>query len=362
MTWGSKIGSVTKLSFFPVELKGSPWEIGYRRGQVFRELIQSVAETRLSGIMKLEETKVEEHLKIAQSIEAVLKETYPGLVEELKGMAEGSQMDYKDMLMLNAWWDNPIGCSNVALTETSMGPILGSTLDIGRSPYLAMMLYKPEDGYSFIHVASPDMIGVARAINEKGLCVGGSSVGAIDAGMGFPRYTLCRVVVQYCSTVEEGLKLFKRFKEGYRNPGNVILLDEDGDAAVIEQTNTKIAVRRAERGGVACTNHYVEEETRRLQREAGTPEEVKRLKNSKARYARLMKFIKTADRENPMENVKRILRSHGRGGLCQHGGFGRLHATVAFMMLPRRREFYVSQPVGFYCQSQFIKYMPFSRA
>ncbi|RLI36616.1 hypothetical protein DRO55_03195 [Candidatus Bathyarchaeota archaeon] len=344
------------MSLFPVELEGSPREIGYKRGRIFRDLIRSIAEARLT---KITGARRRDHMEMALRIESVLNETYPELVEELRGMAEGSNLDYEDILMLNAWWDNPIGCSNVALTETSKGPALGSTLDIGRSPYLAMMLFKPEKGYSFIHVASPGLLGVARAMNEAGLCLGGSSVKATDMGMGFPRYALYRVVIQYCSTVEESIRLFERFREGYRNPANVILLDKDGNAAVVEQTNTRVAVRWAEDGGVACTNHYVEEETRRLQRPARTEEEVKRLRNSIARYKRLVNFIRRADRENPVESLKRILRSHGRGGLCQHGGFGRLHATVAFIMLPRTGEFYASQPVGFYCQSQFIRYTPF---
>jgi hypothetical protein len=57
-----------------------------------------------------------------------------------------------------------------------------------------------------------------------------------------------------------------------------------------------------------------------------------------------------------------VLRSHGLGGLCQHGEEHQLCATVASIMLPKSRELYISQPQGFYCKSKFIKYTIFEEA
>ena len=340
------------MAFFPIELEGEPYGIGYKRGWLFRYHIRSIAETRLSKI-----PEKEEKIQLAKYIEKVLKDNYPELVEELRGMADGSGIGYEEMLLINAWWDKPWWCSNVALTETSLGPILGSSLDIGYPPDVTMMHYKPKQGYSFVTVGQVDLIGSARAMNEKGLCVGGSSVKATDTGKGFPRYTLLRVAIQYCATVDEVLELFKRFREGLYNPGNYIFLDRNGDAVVIEQTNTGFTVRRPEKGGIACTNHYESPEAQKYQYTGYDWLWV--IRNSEERYRNFMDFIKTADRSKPIESMMMVIRSHGPGGICQHGGEHQLCATVGFIMLPGQREFHVSQPPGFYCKSKFIKYTVF---
>lgn len=72
-----------------------------------------------------------------------------------------------------------------------------------------------------------------------------------------------------------------------------------------------------------------------------------------------MDFIKKCDRSKPIEEVMNILRSHGPGGICQHGPPQVLCATLAFIMVPKMDWFYVSQPPGPYCRAKFIKYEPF---
>jgi len=330
-------------------MKGTPYEIGHKRGWHFRHLIKSISETRLK---KVRDRK--RKMTLARYIERVLERHYPELVQELKGMADGARISYDKMLLLNAWWDKPSYCSNVALTETKVGPVLGSSLDIGHSPYLIMMHYRPKRGHSFLTVCSPDFIGAARAMNDAGLCLCGSTTKAIDEGNGFPRYTMCRVAMQYCSNVGEVAELFGKFKEGFYNPGNYMFVDRKGDAMVIEQTNKAFVIRRPQNEGIACTNHYITPEAQKLGYDRYDWTWL--LKNSRDRYQNLLEFIASADRNRPIESLQSVLRSHGTGGICQHGGEHELCATVAFVMSPRQKGFYVSQPIGFYCQSQFIRY------
>jgi isopenicillin-N N-acyltransferase-like protein len=354
---GSKI--YDGLSYVPVELSGSPQEIGRRRGTVYRPLIRHIAETTLPNIQG---SRREELLKTARRIEEVLVATYPELVDELKGTAEGSGISYENMLMLNAWWEHPIRsdgsayCSNVALTSSNIGPILGSTRDIGRNPHCTMMVIKPERGYYFVLTNRADQVGGARAMNERGLCIGSSNLKVKDKGWGFPRLALMRLAAQYCSNVKEALKLFQKYVEGYANAFNVLLLDITGDAAVVELTNTKMEIRRPKDGGIGCTNHLV---TRELKKLEALDEGL--LLNSRNRLTRIEKFLKTCNRGDGFNSIKSILQSHGKGGLCQHGGKGMLYATTAHIMIPRRGEIHISQPPGFYCQSQFIKYELFQR-
>jgi len=157
--------------------------------------------------------------------------------------------------------------------------------------------------------------------------------------MGFPRYVLLRAIAQYCATVDEALKLVSKYKEGLRNPFNVILVDASGDAAVVEFSNCDMRIRIPENGGIVCTNHY---ETDLVKLEARGHALVF---ESKARYARLIDFIKKCDRSKPIEEVMNVLRSHGPGGICQHSPPQVLCATLVFIMVPKMGWFYVSQPL-----------------
>jgi len=339
---------VILMALYPLKLEGAPRDLGLQRGSALRDLIRALVEDYIPRIRESEE-----HMKIRDHIEEALMKNFPEFLEELEGIAEGSGVACNDLLLLIAWWSYPTGCSNVALTETVIGPVLGSTLDVGLDPYRVMLFYKPKDGYSFVTVSRVDNLSAARAMNEEGLCIGGSSTKAIDKCMGFPRYVTLRAVAQYCATVDEALKLLSKYKEGFRNPFNVILVDSEGDAAVVEFSNCEMEVRKPENGGIACTNHY---ETRLAELEARGMAQVF---ESKTRYARLLDFIRKCNREKPIEEMMKILRSHGPGGICQHGPPQALHATLAFIMVPRKRWFYVSQPPGPYCLAKFIRYEPF---
>jgi len=298
-----------------------------------------------------------ELLETSKHLEFVLEEKYPEFLEELHGMSDTSGLDYDDVLLLNAWWDHPTApslgnCSNVSLSNSDVGPIMGSTLDVGRAMGRVMTVVKPRSGYSFADVGCrADMLGIARAINEKGLCVGSSSVPTTDRNLGFPWYIFHRVALQYCSTVDEAIDLLQSLRPGIANTGRILFLDEKGNTAVSDVSPTKRVIMQDENGGLAATNFFTAEEM------IGFDACDERLKaDSKARYKRMMDFVRSSDRSHALEEMKKLLTSHGEGALCQHGSPEVLEAHTANITLPRTREMYVSQPIGPYCRSRFIRY------
>ena len=351
------------MSFFPVELEGSPWEIGYQRGRIFRDLLVSMAETYLPLYHGAGRT---EHKKLTERIVRDMEVLFPDLLEELRGTAAGSGLSEEEIFMLNAWWENPvaplrfppdIGCSAVALTESSTGPIMGQTLDIRRNPYWVMVLVKPKRGYSFFGTLRADMLGGTRCMNEMGLCLGGGTVRVKDRGNGLPRPVIFRTIMERCATVEEAIDLLKDVRVSVKIGTNLLLLDSSGSTAVVEISPTRMGVRRQE-DGICATNHFITDEMKDLN--ANTAEMISRY--SQPRIERLNQFIKEADRERPIEALKKILRSHGLGGLCYHGDEWPWPATtqLANILIPKEREMHVSSPMGPPCMGYFIRYKPFS--
>ena len=350
------------MSFFPVELSGSSREIGLKRGQIFRDSLTSLAGDLLPCYVG---EKRDEHEKIAKRMRRDLEETFPQFAEELKGVAEGSGLSEQEVFMLDAWWENvayparfPSNCTCLAFTKSNVGPIMGQTADIGRTPYFVMVLIKPKKGYSFLSTLRVDMLGAGRSVNEKGLCMGGGTVGVKDRGEGLSRPAVMRAVIQGCANVEEAVNLLKDIRMGRSTGENILLLDASGNAAVVEKSTTKWEVRKPKNGGICVTNHFVTNAMKDVN--AISKEGLERY--SEARFERLMHFIKTGDRIDAVKSFKEILRSHGFGGLCYHGDPWPYPASTQFanIILPEQREMLVSSPMGPPCQSQFIRFKPFS--
>ncbi len=343
-------------SFVPVELSGTPRRIGYQRGRIFRDIIRSRIETRLTKYGNKRDAQKE--LRLLFEVLNVYK---PELIDELKGMAEGAKLNCENFLCgkekEKLWPAN--GCSAVALTESLLGPVLGTTVDIGRSPYMVLTMVKPSEGYDFICMHFADEVGLARGMNEKGLCIGAASSDPNDncEEKSLSGHTSTRILAQYCATVQEGIDLLKKHLPlSFTN--NVMLVDVKGDAAVIERSHTKIAVRRSVEGGIAVTNFFASEEMRSLE-----GYDTQRIRDSKARYETCMQFIRTSDRNNPVRSMMNVIRSHNPGGICGHGPpTSRLSAGTALIMFPQWKILYISQPIGPYCQSRFIRYEPFAGA
>ncbi|KYH39947.1 MAG: hypothetical protein AYL32_014250 [Candidatus Bathyarchaeota archaeon B26-2] len=356
--------TVAGLSFFPVEFEGSPWDIGFKRGRLFRDILASIREMYLPQYVG---EKMLEHKRLTERTVKDMENLFPELVEELKGVAAGSGLDEEDIFMINAWWENPVwpsrfppntGCSAVAFTESSLGPIMGQTLDIGRNPYWVMVHVKPRGGYSFFGTLRADMLGGARCINEKGLSMGGGTVSVKDRGDGLPRPVVFRALMERCATVDEAIEFLREMKVSVKVGTNLLLLDASGNAAVVEKSPTKMAVRWQEDDGICATNHFLTEEMKHLN--AGSAEMIERY--SQPRIERLKLFLREGDREKPITALKRVLRSHGLGGLCYHGDEWPWPTTtqLANILLSREREMYVSLPMGPPCMGHFIRYRPFS--
>ncbi len=351
------------LFFFPVELEGSAWDIGYKRGRVFRDLLRSLVETYLPYYTG---SRKKEHEKLTERIAKEMRDLFPDKLEELEGIAAGSGIPKKDIFMINAWWENPVyppkfppdsGCSAFALTDTVVGPVMGQTLDIRRNPYWVMIFVKPRKGYSFYGTLRVDMLGGCRCINEKGLCIGGGTVAVKDRGEGLPRPVVFRALIERCSTVDEAVDFLGDVKVSVKVGTNLLILDSSGSVAVIEKSPTKMAVRWGD-DGICATNHFISDEMRDLN--ANSPEMIERY--SQPRIDRLMEFIKCADRDKPLVSSKRILRSHGLGGLCYHGDEWPWPATtqLANIFISKEKEMHVSLPMGPPCKGQFIKFNPFN--
>jgi isopenicillin-N N-acyltransferase-like protein len=158
------------------------------------------------------------------------------------------------------------GCSALLVEparSATGGPLFGRNVDarpIGPlHEYTLVMVYRPAGKRAFASIVYPGMLGCASGMNDAGLALAELTVTTAADGSvaldpaGVPFTLALRRVLEECRTVEDAEKLLRSLKRTVRQ--NVAVCDQR-HAVVFEITPKTLAVRPADGGVCACTNHF----------------------------------------------------------------------------------------------------------
>ncbi len=156
-----------------------------------------------------------------------------------------------------------VGCSSFAVwgEESEVdGLIVGRNFDfyVGENftNNKIVQFMEPSNGYKFVSISWPGMMGVLSGMNEKGLTVTiNAGSGTIPTTSAMPISLLTRDILQYTSNIEEAYELAQTY-ETFVSESILVASTNDGYAAIIEKTPEKIALYEADENRVVCTNHY----------------------------------------------------------------------------------------------------------
>lgn len=180
-----------------LELIGSdPLSLGHQHGETFRREIHEIAEIRLERICALPPyRKVKDVLSLAHEHVGVLQDFDVDLFLEFRGIAEGSNLSYDRLVVLNHYTDlrdivpeNPAdknrdsnedngGCSIIYSPER---PVLGQTWDIHGSAEPYVLFMQVNDVMVFTITGCLGMTG----INRDGVSVAINNLVSTDAKVG----------------------------------------------------------------------------------------------------------------------------------------------------------------------------------
>lgn len=362
---------------FWVEAEGSPAEIGRqyaeKLGDAFRIFIDDSAEQLRE---RFDARQLE---KAVNFMIKILDHDFPYLVKEMQGMAEGADLDFRDVALVNlsaglmayilpknsdsSSFGCPAGqgfgeetdqdgCTNIIFPHSDLGPIMGKTLD-GSSPVVGqgvVRLMRPEKGYASLFYSTLNGISTEQGINEKGLGVGVSSLHFPTINLrGIIRNFLPRLLLQECANVKEGIQFLSRYPV-LRHGFHYTLADREGHAAVVERSPTEMYVRRSDDDPIFCTNHTATPCMRKLELSRGPVGD----KNSDERYANLVRITSSPDFEMNFENMKSILKNHRvPGGICQHGDL-EMYTRRTYMVVVNEGKLFVTS--GPACRHEFKEF------
>jgi isopenicillin-N N-acyltransferase-like protein len=248
------------------------------------------------------------------------QERYPKIVEELQGIAEGADVPFDDLAVLNAMEAVTMDalhltkCTSLGVNEqrTANGHIL-----IGHNedwvpedePDMFIIHATPEDEPAFLAMTYGGLLPNI-GFNSAGIAQCCDSVYPSDCRIGIPRVILSRAVLAAKTPAEAIRHMLAPLRAaGY----NHLLAHESGEMYNVEVSARHFALLYAENGTIVHTNHYLD---RTMQQVEDEPDE---LISTRVRYFRARRLLEQTG-QHTTQTMQAILRDHVNypDSICNH--------------------------------------------
>ena len=241
-----------------VALKGEPYEMGYAHGillkeemkPIFKELLYWM-KTRSYGTSVLENTLRDR----AREIEQYIPEKY---IEELKGLAAGSDIEYELILLLSSGSTiaKAYFCTSVAVKTPDGKLIRSRSLEHNLNQILKssiLFINQPTRGYAFASVGFAGMIGTMTAMNETGLNFGAHAIWKAPTDYkGIPHEIMNREIIENSRSVEEVGEILKKAR---RSRPLLSMVTDLKNARIYEYDSENIGFKDMEQDRLVLTNY-----------------------------------------------------------------------------------------------------------
>lgn len=236
-----------------------------------------------------------------------LAEHAPWLLDEVDAIAERAGVDPGAVRLVPLALDADPGCSLVGIAgERAVdGPLFGRNHDYHPSfrRYSKLFLTRPSDGHASVGCAST-FVGRLDGFNEAGLAIGFAGVPTERYVPGVAWPLAVRAVLDTCASVAEGVD----FLEGLSHARNVnfLLVDADGDLAVVEAGPDAVDVVRPDRPWAIATNQFDSERMRAHQSSDRRPRDC-------SRYQQLQEVLGDGEGRIGREELRVLMGDPDRG-------------------------------------------------
>jgi hypothetical protein len=205
---------------YPVlHLKGTPYEMGYQHGALYKEQIRinmdNLLVKRGDQTVQVGPIKVKPR-SVIDSITAVQKKHVPEkYFEELRGLAAASDIKFADAVAGN-FIPELFHCSGFAIMNTATkdgtlyhGRVLDYAIDWELQDHAVLIVAEPDGGIPFVNVTYAGFIGSVTGMNAKGVSVGEMGGRGLGHWAGVPMAFLVREVLERGGDLEEAIAIFR---------------------------------------------------------------------------------------------------------------------------------------------------------
>lgn len=306
-----------------IEISGSHHEMGRQLGEAARTQIQnSVANARVlidSAYNSLELTWDGAKIQSRKYL-PFAEERYPQYVDEMRGMAEGANVPFVDVVVLNVMEAVTMDalhltrCTSLAVNDerTADGHVLAAHNEDWIPEDEADVLVisaKPDKEPPFLAMTYGGLLSNV-GFNAYGIAQLIDSVYPGDSRIGIPRLVVARAVLasrRISGAI--GRTLVPHRAAGY----NHLLIHESGEIYSVEASARKFEILYAEDGYMVHTNHYIDAQMKQVEKD---PEE---LLSSRVRYFRASRLIRQSQ-QHSIKSLQAIQKDHVNipNSICNH--------------------------------------------
>lgn len=330
--------------FMFADARGSDLEIGRTVGSLLSEQINHTWNTWASThMLEWFGTSPKQYQATADWLIDNLEPLAPWMVEQMRGIAIGAEVDFVNIVLMNhyavLWPACGLFCTSIAFARSDSGrPILAQNLDIGNNDLYFVSRLRPSEGYATLSDGMYGMCWSPTGMNEHGLAIGSSNLPAPGRSVvkplqrGVPCTMIPRMTLRRCATTSDAVDYIQSLppvvplNAGYQ----INVIDAEGQMAVIDKVGTQTVVRQCSRSANWTTNVSLDvklEEWRVGDNPKFSPEY-----HGYQRSDRIRRQIDQLKSRPPAISwIKHLMSSHDGGGgrICRHGpdcdgGYSRL--------------------------------------
>jgi len=341
-----------------IEVNGTPYEMGFQYGSACPE-IKKMFDITCQGLGLKRDTAISLSEKYIPFTEAYA----PDIVDEMKGVAEGAKVDFREIFFLNAWYELSVplfaGCTSFAASEeaTSNGEtIVGQNLDMTPAweKLLVILRMKPAEGPNVLAIALAGMVGLL-SLNSAGLTLNGNLLlhkDFISPSGGVPHMVWVRKA-QSSENIGKAIGAIASARKGCA--ANTLLGSREGDIMDIEVTPSDLGFLYPDRGFLVHANHF---ETDRFKNGdlIGTA-----LPDSYVRSRRLAKLMGKYWGKLSVDVMKELLQDHDNypDSICRHVDqkappILQMKTIASLVSYPKEQKMYIA--LGNPCENEYMEY------
>ncbi len=304
-------------------IAGSPYEMGYQQGILLKEEISNGTVPKFSDPLSSSQDffdspallKAIMMIYLEIKIYRPLEENTPlPYLQELKGIADGSGIDYRTIFIANflsdfnmsmipgvikskaADFESGHSCSSFVASgpATTDGSLLfGRNTDYsGQARWTqnqVIVFYEPAEGKRYVKVSTAGLLKCNSAMNEEGIVVGGHFMGYSDAVPHGASFTVLEnEIMRNADSLKEAVDIVKNSQRSGAF-GLTIAEGKTGRAMAIEATTKRIGTRPMKNHTLTMTNYALTPELKEVDL---LPKYSLTMRNVEGRYLRFQQLIK----------------------------------------------------------------------
>lgn len=214
-------GWLERIDGYPVlHLKGTPYEMGYQHGVLFKEHVLENARYLLDvkgeqGTLEWGPLRVKPRALLQTIIDTQQRFVPDRYRDEIRGLAAGAGLSEEKAQLAN-FIPELFHCSGFALLNSATrdgtlyhGRVLDYGIDWRLQEHAVIVVAEPAGGIPFVNVTYAGFVGSVTGMNARQISIGEMGGGGIGHWEGVPMAWLIREALERAETLDDAIRIFR---------------------------------------------------------------------------------------------------------------------------------------------------------